>query len=38
MPALIEADGLAKKFGKVHALTDLTLTGREVAQVCFLLR
>ena len=26
MPALIEADGLAKKFGKVHALTDLTLT------------
>jgi ABC-2 type transport system ATP-binding protein len=24
--ALIEADGLAKKFGKVHALTDLTLT------------
>ncbi len=26
MHALIEADGLAKKFGKVHALTDLTLT------------
>jgi len=26
VPALIEADGLAKKFGKVHALTDLTLT------------
>ena len=34
MDALIEADGLNKHFGKVHALTDLTLTlpaGQPVA-------
>ncbi len=34
MHALIEADGLTKKFGKVHALSDLTLTlppGQPVA-------
>jgi ABC-2 type transport system ATP-binding protein len=34
MDALIEADGLSKHFGKVHALTDLTLTlpaGQPVA-------
>ncbi|HEX4125961.1 MAG TPA: ATP-binding cassette domain-containing protein [Acidimicrobiales bacterium] len=34
MDALMEADGLSKKFGKVHALTDLTLTlpaGQPVA-------
>ena len=34
MDALIEADGLSKKFGKVQALTDLTLTlpaGQPVA-------
>ncbi len=34
MGALIEADGLSKRFGKVHALSDLTLTlppGQPVA-------
>ena len=34
MDALIEADGLSKKFGKVQALSDLTLTlpaGQPVA-------
>ena len=34
MDALIEADGLSKKFGKVQALSDLSLTlkaGKPVA-------